>query len=378
MGGKQTLHRPAEAARHVRRWPVRTAVEEVNAIPEPVGPPQRGEMLVHVAAADVAHPCVTSNPIQFGEQLHAEARLVDDLVVPAPVVGPVLRETPSTAAIDGGNGLGLVVGPKANEIAMKKAEAVGSGWVTVRNSNHFGIAGYYPLQALARDLIGFAFTNSIALVSPARGSGRVLGTNPIAVAFPGRDEPPVVIDLATSVVPFGKIEIAQRLAQPLGAAWATDRHGQPTREPTDVIGGGALTPLGGTEAGAAHKGYCLSAMVDLLSGVLAGANWGPFCPPFRIDQPIPTRSVGAGLGHCFGALQIAGFADPDGFKRSVDEWCRTMRAVQPADPAKPVLIPGDPERAAEAERRVHGIPLPPAVVADLQTLARLTGASPVV
>lgn len=285
----------------------------------------------------------------------------------------VVRETPSTAAIDGGNGLGLVVGPRANELAMKKAEAVGSGWVTVRNSNHFGIAGYYPLQALQRDLIGFAFTNSIALVSPARGSGRVLGTNPIAVAFPGQEEPPVVIDLATSLVPYGKIEVMQRLGRPLGEGWATDRDGRPTLEPGDVMAGGALSPLGGTEEGAVHKGYCLSAMVDLLSGVLSGANWGPFCPPFRIDQPIPGRTVGAGLGHCFGALQIAGFADPGEFKRNIDEWCRTMRAVKPVDSAEPVLIPGDPERAAEAERRVHGIPLPPAVIADLEKVASLTG-----
>lgn len=290
----------------------------------------------------------------------------------------VVRETPSTAAIDGGNGLGLVVGPKANELAMQKAGAVGSGWVTVRNSNHFGIAGYYPLQALRRNLIGFAFTNSIALVSPARGAGRVLGTNPIAVAFPGEEEPPVVIDLATSLVPYGKIEVMQRLGRPLGEGWATDRRGQPTREPADVIAGGALTPLGGTEDGAAHKGYCLSAMVDLMSGVLSGANWGPFCPPFRIDQPVPARTVGEGLGHCFGALQIAGFADPGEFRRNVDEWVRTMRATTPADPSKPVLIPGDPERAAEAERGALGIPLPPAVVEDLRKVARLTGATAVV
>lgn len=286
----------------------------------------------------------------------------------------VVRETGATALVDGDNGLGLVVGPKANNLALQKAETVGSGWVAVRNSNHFGIAGYYPLQAIARDLIGFAFTNSIALVSPAGGAGRMLGTNPIAAAFPGDEEPAVVIDLATSAVPYGKVEIALRKGQPLGEGWATNQSGQATREPADVIGGGALTPLGSTREGGAHKGYCLSALVDILSGVLPGANWGPFCPPFRVDQPVPPREVGAALGHCFGALQIAGFCDPAEFKRNLDGWVRTMRASRPAVAGEPVRVPGDPEREAEAERRVHGIPLLPPVVAELETVARLTGA----
>lgn len=112
----------------------------------------------------------------------------------------------------------------------------------------------------------------------------------------------MVIDIATSFVPFGKIEIAKRLAQPLGSGWATDRTGHPTLEPDDVIAGGALTPLGGTDEGAAHKGYSLSAMVDILSGVRSGANWGLFCPSFRIGQPILNRTVAADLGYCFGVL----------------------------------------------------------------------------
>jgi LDH2 family malate/lactate/ureidoglycolate dehydrogenase len=122
----------------------------------------------------------------------------------------IVREKNSVATVDGGNGLGLVVGPKANEIAMEKAEKHGSGWVSVCNTNHFGIAGYYPLKALERDLIGWAMTNSTKLVAPLWGAERMLGTNPIAIAFPGYKEPPIVIDMATSAVAYGKIEIALR------------------------------------------------------------------------------------------------------------------------------------------------------------------------
>jgi LDH2 family malate/lactate/ureidoglycolate dehydrogenase len=135
----------------------------------------------------------------------------------------VVRELPGTATMDGDNGLGLVVGPKANALAMDKAYAVGSGWVSVRNTNHFGMAGYYPLQALERDLIGWAMTNSTKLVAPLWGAERMLGTNPIAVAFPGRDEPPVVIDLATSATSYGKIEIALRAVRAIPEGWAIDR-----------------------------------------------------------------------------------------------------------------------------------------------------------
>src|SRR5437016_4232748 len=126
----------------------------------------------------------------------------------------IIREKVSVASIDGDNGLGLVVGPKANEVAMEKAEKHGSGWVSVSNTNHFGIAGYYPLKALERDLIGWAMTNTTKLVAPLWGAERMLGTNPIAIAFPGYKEPPIVIEMATSAVAYGKIEIALRKNEP--------------------------------------------------------------------------------------------------------------------------------------------------------------------
>jgi L-2-hydroxycarboxylate dehydrogenase (NAD+) len=285
----------------------------------------------------------------------------------------IVRETPSTAAFDGDNGLGLVVGPKANTLAMDKAQAVGSGWVSVRNTNHFGIAGFYPLQALKRDLIGWAMTNSTKLVAPLWGAERMLGTNPIAIAFPGRVEPPIVIDLATSATAYGKMEIALRAGKPIPEGWAVDRDGRSATYPEQMINGGALVPLGGDRDHGGHKGYCLAAMVDVLSCVLSGANWGPFAPPFALPQEIPTRSVGKGIGHFFGALRIDGFIDPDEFKSQIDEWVRIFRATKSAPGTPGVQIPGDPERLAELDRRTNGVPVPAAVVADLRDIATRTG-----
>jgi L-2-hydroxycarboxylate dehydrogenase (NAD+) len=285
----------------------------------------------------------------------------------------IVRETPSTATVDGDNGLGLVVGPWANTIAMEKAQAVGSGWVSVGNTNHFGIAGYYPLQALKRDLIGWAMTNSSKLVAPIWGAERMLGTNPIAIAFPALVEPPIVIDMATSAVAYGKIEIAMRTGRPLDDGWAVDRSGMPTHDPLGMIEGGALMPLGGDRTHGGHKGYCLSSMVDILCGVLSGGNWGPFVPPFALRQEIPSRSVGKGIGHFFGALRIDGFIEPDEFKRQIDEWVRVFRATRPAPGTNGPMIPGDPERAAEAIRSKQGIPLVSAVVNDLRDISAQTG-----
>lgn len=287
----------------------------------------------------------------------------------------IIREKASTATVDGDNGLGLVVGPRANEIAMEKAEKVGSGWVSVSNTNHFGIAGYYPLQALERDMIGWAMTNTTKLVAPLWGGERMLGTNPIAIAFPGLEEPAVVIDLATSAAAYGKVEIARREQKPVPPGWCVDRSGAETTIPDEMIGGGALLPLGSERERGGHKGYCLSAMVDILSCVLSGANWGPFAPPFALRQEQPARSVGKGIGHFFGAMQIDGFTEVDEFKRQMDDWIRTFRQTKAAPGTKGPLIPGDPEREAEKIRARQGIPLLQPVVDELMDISHQTGIS---
>jgi LDH2 family malate/lactate/ureidoglycolate dehydrogenase len=285
----------------------------------------------------------------------------------------IVRESASTATVDGDNGLGLVIGPKANEIALDKAAAAGSGWVSVCNTNHYGIAGYYVLRALERGMIGQAMTNSTKLVAPLWGAERMLGTNPIAMAFPGLDEPPVVVDLATSACAYGKIEIARRRGEPIPEGWAVDKDGLDTTDPAAMIDGGAMLPLGSSRDLGGHKGYCLAAMVDMLCCVLSGANWGPFAPPFALRQEIPARSVGKGIGHFFGALRIDAFIDETEFRRQVDDWIRTFRKTKPMSGTDGVVIPGDPERACERERVKSGIPLLPAVVEDLTDISRRTG-----
>jgi L-2-hydroxycarboxylate dehydrogenase (NAD+) len=285
----------------------------------------------------------------------------------------IVREKSSVATIDGDNGLGLVVGPKANEIAMEKAEQHGSGWVSVCNTNHFGIAGYYPLKALERDLIGWAMTNTTKLVAPLWGAERMLGTNPIAIAFPGYKEPPIVIDMATSAVAYGKIEIALRKKAKVPKGWIVDKKGRDTTNPQDMIDGGAQLPLGSEREMGGHKGYALASMVDILCCALSGANWGPFAPPFALRQEIPKRSVGKGIGHFFGAMQIDGFIDKDEFKKQIDEWIRVFRNTKPAPGTNGPLIPGDPEREAEAIRSKEGIPLIKPVVDDLLDISRKTG-----
>jgi L-2-hydroxycarboxylate dehydrogenase (NAD+) len=291
---------------------------------------------------------------------------------PKPVI-KVLRSTASTATIDGDNGLGLVVGPHANRFAMDMAERSGSGWVGVQNTNHYGIAGYYVLKALERDLIGWAMTNSTKLVAPLWGAERMLGTNPIAIGFPGKEEPPIVIDMATSAAAYGKIEVARRRAEPIPEGWAIDSEGRATSNPNDMIAGGALLPLGSDRERGGHKGYGLAIMVDVLCGVLSGANWGPFTPPFALRQEIPKRSVGKGIGHFFGAMQIDGFIDRDSFKRQIDDYIRVFRATKPTPGTNGPLIPGDPEREAENWRRKNGIPLILPVVEELRDIAEKTG-----
>src|SRR5215204_6089433 len=198
-------------------------------------------------------------------------------VNPCPSV-KIIHETPSTATVDGDSGLGLVVAPKAMQIAIDKAKAVGSGWVSVQNSNHFGIAGYHSMMALEEDMIGICMTNASPLVAPTFSIERLLGTNPICVAIPAGNQPPFVADLATTTAANGKLEILQRKngVAPLG--WIQDKNGKASTDPHELKVGGALLPLGGDREHGSHKGYALGAVVDILSAVLSGANYGPWVP----------------------------------------------------------------------------------------------------
>lgn len=281
----------------------------------------------------------------------------------------VVHETPSTAVVDGDGGLGLVVAPKAMQIAIDKSNNVGTGWVSVKNSNHYGIAGYHAMMALKNDMIGISMTNASPLVAPTFSLERLLGTNPIAVAIPADKQPPFVADFATTTAANGKLEILQRkgLDAPLG--WIQDKEGTQTINANELKQGGALLPLGGDREHSSHKGYCLGSIVDIFSAVLSGANYGPWVPPFVSFLPLPTDPVGEGIGHFFGAMRVDAFRPADEFKQHMDTWIGRFRSAKAVEGEK-VIIPGDPEREMEKERMEKGFDLLPPVVKDLEELSK--------
>lgn len=285
----------------------------------------------------------------------------------------IIHETPSTAVVDGDGGLGLVVAPFAMQVAIEKAKNVGTGWVSVQHSNHFGIAGYHALQAVQQDMIGIAMTNASALVAPTFSRERLLGTNPICVAVPAGEEPPFVADLATTTAANGKLEILQRKNQEAPTGWIQDKEGNSSTNPYELKTGGALLPLGGDREHGSHKGYALGAVVDIFSAVLSGANYGPWVPPFPAYVPMPVDMPGKGIGHFFGAMRVDAFRPAGEFKYHMDKWIRRFRSATPVPGQEKVLIPGDPEREMEALRGKQGIPLLPAVVEDLRGLAAKLG-----
>jgi LDH2 family malate/lactate/ureidoglycolate dehydrogenase len=280
----------------------------------------------------------------------------------------IVHETPSTAVVDGDLGAGLVVAPQAMKIAIEKARVAGSGWVAVRNSNHFGIAGYHSMMALDHDMIGFAMTNASPLVAPTFSKSKFLGTNPIAVAIPAGNQPPMVIDMATTSVANGKLEVLQRKNKPMPEGWAQDENGAPTTDSAILKKGGAMLPLGSDRIHGSHKGYCLSSWVDIFSAVLSGANYGPWVPPFVAYLDPIGESVGKGIGHFVGAWRVDAFRPADEFKAHMDNWIETFRKAVPVEGEEKVLIPGDPERELTAERLANGIDLLDPVVEDLRTL----------
>lgn len=303
-------------------------------------------------------------------RLSGYIRLIDKNRVNTSPDVKVVHETPSTGVVDGDGGLGLVVGPQAMKLAIEKAKNVGSGWVSVRNSNHYGIAGYYAMMALEEDCIGIAMTNASPLVAPTFSNERLLGTNPIAVAIPADKEPPFVLDMATTTAANGKLEILQRKGGVMPTGWAQDTEGRVTTDPFSVKNGGALLPLGGDREHGSHKGYGLSSVVDIFSAVLSGANYGPWVPPFVAFLDPPSDPVGKGIGHFFGAMRIDGFRPAGEFKAHMDNWITRFRAAKPIIEGHSVLIPGDPERKTESIRRKEGIPLVDAVAEDLKVLAK--------
>ena len=261
----------------------------------------------------------------------------------------IIRETPSTANIDSDRGLGIIITPKAMDIAIQKAKAVGMGMVAIGNARHLGMASYHSMMALEHDMIGVCMTSCPPLVVPTFGAEPRLGTNPIAVAAPAKNEPPFVFDAATSSVAGNKIGIARRLGVKMESGWLADPEGNPIMEKVDPPEEYTLLPLGSTREMGSHKGYGFSCIVDILGGLLTGVGYGA----------VPGRP---NFGHSVAAYSIDAFTDVDGFKEMMDEWLRMLKTTKPAPGHDRVLVAGQAEAEVEAVRSVEGIPLHPEVV----------------
>ena len=282
----------------------------------------------------------------------------------------VVHETPSTAVVDGDGAIGMIAATKSMEVAIEKAKNVGSGWVSTRASNHYGIAGYYAMMALEHDMIGICLTNANPLVAPTWSVSRLMGTNPIAVAIPAKNHPPFVADFATTPIARGKLAVAEKKGEKVRLGYVQDSDGQPSDDPTILKRGGSMLTLGGDYESGSHKGYCLSAIVDIFSAVLSGANFGPFVPPSVAYLPLREEKVGEGTGHFFGAMRIDAFQEADAFKEKMDKWIDTFRAAKSAPEKPKVLIPGDIERENEARIMKEGISIIPAVKTELIEIAK--------
>lgn len=278
----------------------------------------------------------------------------------------VVRETKATALVDGAQSLGQVVGKRSMDLAIRKAKDTAVGVVAVRNSNHYGIAGYYSMMALNHDLIGVSMTNAGPLVVPTFGRTSVLGTNPISLAAPARKEKAFVLDMATSTVPRGKVEVYHRSGRPMPHGWAVDETGRGSTDPARVLNalakrlGGGLLPLGGEgEELGGHKGYGLALMVDVLSGVLSGAATGL---QVYADEKRPD------VGHFFMALDPAAFRPLDEFRRDMDRLARELKDSAKAEGQDRIYVHGEKSFARMEKHRKEGIPLGPKVVQNLRKI----------
>ena len=267
----------------------------------------------------------------------------------------VIKETPTTLTMDGGNGLGHPVSVKTMRLCIEKARQTGIGLAAVRNSNHFGIAGYYAMMALPEDMIGICLTNTAPLVAPTHSRKAILGTNPIAVAAPTASQRPFVLDMATSIVPIGRINVYQKENKSIPEGWGVDGQGLVTEDPNAVRNGGALMPLGGPELLRGYKGYGLSLVVDIFSGVLSGAAFGE-------NVGNATQDRQCNVGHFFGALRIDAFREVNEFKRDMDQLLTQLKQAPKAAGEERIFIHGEKEFEAEDRAVNEGVELSEATV----------------
>jgi len=272
----------------------------------------------------------------------------------------VVSESPSSALLEGDNGIGMVIGHRAMEAAIGKARESGVGMVGVRNSRHFGMSAYYAMRALPHDMIGIAMTNASRQVVPTFGREARFGTNPLCLAAPALAELPFVIDMATTTAAAGKLELAARQGKSIPPGWALNERAEATTEPRAAQKARRLLPLGGSREGGSHKGYGLAILVEILCGVLTGtmtalnANQDP-------------------RGHFFGAIRIDAFRPAAEFKRDMDRLISELKSTPLIPGQKRVYVAGEIEFETAQERAEHGIPLHDSVLKGLRGVSELVG-----
>ena len=279
--------------------------------------------------------------------------LKDGRINPRPET-QVFSRAPATAVMDGDRGLGFVVGHRAMMEAVSRAKTCGAGFVSVRNSNHFGAGGNYSMMALPHNMIGISMTVGLkGMVAPG-SLGAGVGINVFSLAAPHDGGAPFVLDMATTVVAAGKVEIAMREGKELPQGWAVDGKGEAITSPRQYFAEkGCLLPLGWLTNLGAYKGFGLAVAVDILCSLLSGA-------------PSNGQTMG---NHFFGALNIAGFLPPEDFQKAIDEMILTYKSLPKAEGVEKITLAGEPEWEIEKKRRSEGIPLNPAVVDSLRVLA---------
>ncbi len=284
----------------------------------------------------------------------------------------VLRETPMSLVLDANGAMGLSLSKRTMQEIVGKARAVGAAFSSVRNSNHFGIAGYYSEMAAREDMIGIAMTNTAALGVPTFGRKAMFGTNPIAVSIPAHHGRMFTLDMSTTVVTRGKIEVYEREGKALPLGWAVDTRGKATTDAHQLLEdmlyqrGGGILPLGGEgELFSGYKGYGLAVLVDIMTAVLSGGLFG--------QSVMDSAATSARVCHFFGAIRLDLFRDPEEIKFSMDQLLSELEHAEPAEGCTRVYYAGLKEHEAEEESARHGVPLSQKVADKLREIGRELG-----
>jgi LDH2 family malate/lactate/ureidoglycolate dehydrogenase len=287
-------------------------------------------------------------------------RLKMGLVNPRPEV-KIVRESAATLLVDGDNGMGQVVGVRALELGLDKVKHSGGVYVGVRRSNHYGAGAHYVQRAVAQDVVAFAYSNAPPTMAPWGGVDPYVGTNPYAFGVPAGGHPPIILDMATSIVARGKIILAAERGESIPAGWAIDKHGNQTTDAQEALQGSVL-PFGGP------KGYALSLMIDIMAGALTGAGFGP-----RVNSLYDNFEEPQDVGAFFQLIDISQFANPAAFKANIDRMIEEIKSSRRAPGTEKIFLPGEIEYRTEEQRLASGIPVEATTVAELREVGRTCG-----